>query len=61
MLSCAFSDNGVGFNPAEVISKGQCAKFGLTSMRERAELSGGKFEIRVCPGSWNNNQCPLEN
>jgi signal transduction histidine kinase len=45
------SDNGVGFNPAEVASKGQCAKFGLTSMRERAEYSGGKFGLRSTQGA----------
>ncbi len=39
------SDNGVGFDRAAVASRGQGAKFGLTSMRERAELSGGEFEI----------------
>ena len=44
-------DDGVGFNPAKVISKEQCAKFGLTSMRERAELSGGRFEIKSAQGA----------
>jgi PAS domain S-box-containing protein len=38
------SDDGVGFDRAAVASRGQC-KFGLTSMRERAELSGGEFEV----------------
>jgi PAS domain S-box-containing protein len=38
------SDDGVGFDRAAA-SKGQDAKFGLTSMRERAQLSGGEFEI----------------
>jgi len=38
-------DEGVGFDRAAVASKGPGAKFGLTSMRERAELSGGEFEI----------------
>jgi len=38
-------DDGVGFDRAAVASKGPGAKFGLTSMRERAELSGGEFEI----------------
>ncbi|MCL5406204.1 MAG: response regulator [Deltaproteobacteria bacterium] len=39
------SDNGIGFDPAAAASKRQGAGFGLSSMRERAELSGGKFEI----------------
>ncbi len=38
-------DDGVGFDRAAAASKGQDAKFGLRSMRERAELSGGEFEI----------------
>ncbi|MGO9021215.1 MAG: response regulator [Syntrophobacteraceae bacterium] len=38
-------DDGVGFDLAAVTSKGPGAKFGLVSMRERAELSGGEFEI----------------
>lgn len=50
LIELRIGDDGIGFNPAEVSSKGQCAKFGLTSMRERAELSGGKFEIRSTPG-----------
>ena len=44
------SDNGVGFNRADAASMGRNAKFGLTSMRERAELSGGKFDIASSPG-----------
>jgi PAS domain S-box-containing protein len=44
------SDDGVGFDRTAVVLSGQCAKFGLTSMRERAELSGGEFEIESSPG-----------
>lgn len=43
-IALRVSDDGVGFDRAAA-SKGQGAKFGLTSMRERAELSGGEFEI----------------
>ena len=50
LIELRISDDGIGFNPAEVNSKGQCARFGLTSMRERAELSGGEFEIKSVPG-----------
>ena len=39
------SDNGVGFDLSAAVSKGKGVKFGLTSMRERAQLSGGEFEI----------------
>jgi signal transduction histidine kinase len=38
-------DNGVGFNP-ETIHRG----LGLTSMRERTELSGGTFTIESAKG-----------
>jgi PAS domain S-box-containing protein len=51
IVGLRISDNGVGFDPAKVTSRGQYAKFGLTSMRERAELSGGKFEIRSTQGA----------
>ncbi len=43
-------DDGVGFDQSEVVSKGQHAKFGLTSMRERADLSGGQFGIESLRG-----------
>ncbi|MGC8490842.1 MAG: response regulator [Syntrophobacteraceae bacterium] len=39
------SDDGIGLNGAGAVSGGRRSGFGLTSMRERAELSGGKFEI----------------
>lgn len=39
------SDDGIGFDRAEAASKGRGASFGLTSMRERTELSGGRFKI----------------
>ena len=44
-IALRVSDDGVGFDRAAVVSKGEGAKLGLTSMRERAELSGGEFEI----------------
>jgi PAS domain S-box-containing protein len=44
------SDDGVGFERTAAVSSGQGAKFGLTSMRERAELSGGEFDIESSPG-----------
>ncbi|MHC1727910.1 MAG: response regulator [Syntrophobacteraceae bacterium] len=49
-IQLGIEDNGIGFEPAAVTSRGECAKFGLTSMRERAELSGGRFEIESSPG-----------
>ena len=43
-------DDGVGFDQSAVVPKGQHAKFGLTSMRERADLSGGQFGIESLRG-----------
>ena len=43
-------DDGVGFDQSADVSKGQYAKFGLTSMRERADLSGGQFRIESLRG-----------
>ena len=43
-------DDGVGFDQSAVVSKGQCARFGLTSMRERADLSGGQFRVESSRG-----------
>lgn len=45
------SDGGKGFDRASAVSKGRGSGLGLTSMRERAELSGGKFEIESSPGA----------
>ena len=45
------TDNGAGFDLAKVISlKPSRRGFGLASMRERAELSGAKFDIQSTPG-----------
>jgi len=44
-------DNGTGFDLSEAISLQPSRRgFGLASMRERAELSGGKFEIESVIG-----------
>lgn len=48
-ISLSVEDNGVGFDLSAGASKGQVPKFGLTSMRERAELSGGEFQIESTP------------
>jgi PAS domain S-box-containing protein len=44
-IELCIEDNGAGFDP-ETIKKG----LGLTSMRERTDLSGGSFEIESVPG-----------
>jgi len=51
IIRLAIRDNGRGFDiwdvlTAEVAEKG----FGMTSMKERAELSGGTFTIESSPG-----------
>ena len=42
-------DEGVGFDPAA--SKTDQAKMGLSSMRERAEMMGGTFQVDSHPGA----------
>lgn len=45
-MMLALQDNGRGFNLEEVLSVDTAKRgFGLTSMKERAELSGGSFAI----------------
>ena len=45
-------DNGSGFDPQEILSEERDRRgFGLTSMRERTELSGGSFSIESEMGS----------
>jgi len=45
-------DNGIGFDLAEAISLIPSRRgFGLASMRERAQLSGGKFSIKSSAGN----------
>lgn len=46
-LRLAVSDDGVGFNPAEVTAH----TFGLQGIRERARLLGGQATIDSAPGS----------
>jgi signal transduction histidine kinase len=44
-------DNGTGFNLTRAMSLNPSRRgFGLASMRERAQLSGGEFEISSEPG-----------
>ena len=50
-IELKIQDNGVGFDLAKTISlKPSQRGFGLASMRERAELSGAKFEIKSIVG-----------
>ncbi len=50
-IELSIKDDGIGFDPEAVSPKGGVAKFGLTSMRERAQLSGGMLEIQTAPSA----------
>ncbi len=46
------SDDGCGFDPAQLGKPGGVTPgLGLITMRERAELAGGHFQIRSAPGA----------
>jgi signal transduction histidine kinase len=45
-ISLTVKDNGRGFDTSKEFDEG----IGLSSMRERAELSGGRFSIQSAPG-----------
>lgn len=50
-IELAIQDNGQGFNSMEVLSvEGSKRGLGLTSMRERTELSGGSFVVESTRG-----------
>jgi PAS domain S-box-containing protein len=50
-LELTVQDNGKGFQVEEALAKESSARgLGLASMRERAECSGGSFEIESVPG-----------
>lgn len=51
-IELRIEDNGVGFDLCAAVTRcDPSGGLGLTSMKERAELSGGKFEIRSAPGT----------
>ena len=43
-------DDGVGFDPAAASAKAAAGHFGLTNMRERVEMVGGKLLVDSSPG-----------
>ncbi|MFP4307404.1 MAG: PAS domain S-box protein [Desulfococcaceae bacterium] len=50
-IALTLADNGGGFDVAEALQKGfRQGGLGLSSMKERTELAGGRFEIRSAPG-----------
>ncbi len=50
-LTLKVADNGQGFDPTAVDRASTGGGLGLSSMRERAEASGGTFEVESSPGS----------
>lgn len=45
-------DDGVGFDPGALLAgQGRLGRLGLRSMRERAELVGGTFDLMSAPGA----------
>jgi len=49
-IGLSIRDNGTGFNPTDRPQNGESTGIGLESMKERAELSGGKFGLNTTPG-----------
>ncbi len=45
------ADDGVGFDPALPLARGEGPRFGLAAMRERAQAVGGSFEVTAAPGT----------
>ncbi len=48
-LRITVQDDGVGFNPAG-LGRAELPRFGLATMRERAESVGGRFQLDSTPG-----------
>jgi signal transduction histidine kinase len=49
-LEATVEDNGAGFEP-DALGRAVVPRFGLTTMRERAEAIGGTLSIESTPGS----------
>jgi len=50
-MELLIEDNGRGFDPKEVLARDSSSRgFGLSSMRERTELSGGWFQLESSEG-----------
>lgn len=48
-LVLEIEDDGVGFDPTQLLTSGVNGGFGLSAMRHRAKLSGGEFAILAAP------------
>ena len=49
-IELVVSDDGVGMDVEQILRTATARSLGLTSMRERAELTGGDFTIESAPG-----------
>jgi len=49
-IDLVVSDDGVGMDVGQILQSSTSRSLGLTSMRERAELTGGEFIIESIPG-----------
>lgn len=50
VIELVVSDDGAGMDLSEILENTTFGSLGLTSMKERAELTGGKFTIESTPG-----------
>jgi PAS domain S-box-containing protein len=51
VLTFSVEDDGKGFNPCVLVSRGEARRgLGLQSMKERAELSGGRYAVTSAVG-----------
>jgi signal transduction histidine kinase len=57
-LDITIADNGVGFDP-KGMGRGAFPRFGLSTMRERAEASGGTFRLVSSPSHGTNIEASL--
>jgi signal transduction histidine kinase len=48
-VEAVIEDNGVGFDP-DALRRTDLPRFGMATMRERAEAVGGTFELAAGPG-----------
>jgi two-component system NarL family sensor kinase len=51
LVSLLIQDNGVGFDPANLIHVAAHGHVGLAQMRERIENESGSFKLLAQPGS----------
>jgi signal transduction histidine kinase len=49
-IGLVVSDDGLGMDVNQILRNGTTESLGLTGMKERAELTGGKFSIESAPG-----------